>query len=66
MSFQPVYIIDGARSPFLKARNAPGPFSAGDLAVQTGRELLLRDPEFHALSLGCRRGEQMVDRRDHS
>nr|WP_240378809.1 hypothetical protein [Alcaligenes sp. HPC1271] len=44
MSFQPVYIIDGARSPFLKARNAPGPFSAGDLAVQTGRELLLRQP----------------------
>ena len=28
MAFEPVYIIDGARSPFLKARNAPGPFSA--------------------------------------
>lgn len=42
MRFEPVYIIDGARSPFLKARNAPGPFSASDLAVQTCRELLLR------------------------
>lgn len=42
MRFEPVYIIDGARSPFLKARQAPGPFSASDLAVQTGRELLLR------------------------
>ncbi|SAI65267.1 thiolase [Bordetella ansorpii] len=44
MSFQPVYVVDGARSPFLKARNAPGPFAAGDLAVQAGRALLLRQP----------------------
>lgn len=42
MSFEPVYIVDGARSPFLKSRNEPGPFSASDMAVQTGRELLLR------------------------
>uniref|UniRef100_UPI00333F8369 acetyl-CoA C-acetyltransferase n=1 Tax=Castellaniella defragrans TaxID=75697 RepID=UPI00333F8369 len=42
MAFEPVYVIDGARSPFLKARNAPGPFAASDLAVQAGRELLLR------------------------
>jgi len=42
MAFEPVYVIDGARSPFLKARNAPGPFAASDLAVQTGRGLLLR------------------------
>lgn len=57
MAFQPVYIIDGARTPFLKARNTPGPFSAADLAVQTGRELLLRQPfPPHALNeviLGC-------------
>lgn len=39
-----VFIIDGARTPFLKARNAPGPFSAGDLAVQAGQALLLRQP----------------------
>ena len=34
MGFQPVYVVDGARTPFLKGRNAPGPFSASDLAVQ--------------------------------
>ncbi len=44
MSTQAVYVIDGARSPFLKARRAPGPFAAADLAVQTGRALLLRQP----------------------
>lgn len=51
MSFEPVYIIDGARSPFLKSRNEPGPFSASDMAVQTSRELLLRQP-FDARELG--------------
>jgi acetyl-CoA C-acetyltransferase len=40
----PVYIVDGARTPFLKAKNAPGPFAASDLAVQAGRALLLRQP----------------------
>jgi len=44
MAFEPIYIVDGARTPFLKARNAPGPFSASDLAVQSARELLLRQP----------------------
>jgi len=44
MAFQPIYVVDGARTPFLKARNAPGPFSASDLAVQAARELLLRQP----------------------
>lgn len=44
MAFEPIYIVDGARTPFLKARNRPGPFSAADLAVQAGRELLLRQP----------------------
>ncbi|WP_368649396.1 acetyl-CoA C-acetyltransferase [Castellaniella ginsengisoli] len=57
MAFEPVYIIDGARSPFLKARNAPGPFSASDLAVQTGRELLLRQPfaptDLDEVVIGC-------------
>lgn len=42
-SSQPVYIVDGARTPFLKApREGPGVFSASDLAVQAGRELLSR------------------------
>lgn len=37
-----VYIVDGSRTPFLKARGVPGPFTATDLAVQTCRQLLLR------------------------
>src|SRR5216117_2376318 len=28
---EPVYIIDGARTPFLKSRNRPGPFAPTDL-----------------------------------
>lgn len=40
---RPVYIVDGARTPFLKApRNGPGLWSAADLAVTAGRELLTR------------------------
>lgn len=39
-----VYIVDGARTPFLKSRGKPGPFSASDLAVNTGKELLLSQP----------------------
>ena len=38
----PIYVVDGARTPFLKARNAPGPFSASDLSVAAGRALLTR------------------------
>ena len=39
----PVYIVDGARTPFIKARGV-GPFTPVDLAVQCGRPLLLRQP----------------------
>ena len=57
MSFQPVYIVDGARTPFLKSRNVPGPFSASDLAVQAGRALLVRQsfapPDLDEVILGC-------------
>lgn len=57
MAFEPIYIVDGARTPFLKARNTPGPFSAADLAVQAGRELLLRQPfppeAIDEVILGC-------------
>ena len=57
MTFKPVYIIDGARTPFLKARNAPGPFSASELAVQTSRSLLLRQSfnasELDEVIVGC-------------
>lgn len=53
----PVYIIDGARTPFLKARNAPGPFAAADLATAAGSALLVRQrfaPEqLDEVILGC-------------
>ena len=53
----PVYIVDGARSPFLKSRNVPGPFAASDLAVQAGRALLLRQnfaaSDLDEVILGC-------------
>ena len=54
---QDIYIIDGARTPFLKARNAPGPFAAADLATTAGRALLMRqrfDPDqLDEVILGC-------------
>lgn len=57
MAFQPVYIVDGARTPFLKARSGPGPFAASDLATQAGRALLLRQPfqprDLDEVILGC-------------
>lgn len=52
-----VYIVDGARSPFLKAKGKPGPFSASDLAVNAGKELLQRQPfaptELNSVVMGC-------------
>jgi acetyl-CoA C-acetyltransferase len=52
-----VYLVDGARTPFLKARGGPGPFSASDLALQAGRRLLLRQPfapgDLDEVILGC-------------
>ncbi|WP_316219291.1 acetyl-CoA C-acetyltransferase [Bradyrhizobium sp. SZCCHNR2026] len=52
-----VYIIDGSRTPFLKARSGPGPFTPVDLAVQCGRPLLARQPfapdRFDQVILGC-------------
>jgi acetyl-CoA C-acetyltransferase len=57
VGFQPVYVVDGARTPFLKGRNAPGPFAASDLAVQAGRALLIRQPfaasDLDEVILGC-------------
>lgn len=41
---RPVFIVDGSRTPFLKARNKPGPFPAANLAVSCGRALLARQP----------------------
>jgi len=54
---EPVYIIDGARTAFLKSRNRPGPFAASDLATDAGRALLVRqnfDPtQLDEVILGC-------------
>ena len=43
LSGRTVYVVDGARTPFLKARG-PGPFSGSSLAVQVGKTLLQRQP----------------------
>lgn len=52
-----VYLVDGNRTPFLKAKGKPGPFRASDLAVAAGRLLLSKQPfEADALDeviLGC-------------
>jgi len=53
----PIHIVDGARTPFLKSRNRPGPFAASDLATAAGRALLVRQPFFppalDEVILGC-------------
>ena len=52
-----VYIVDGSRSPFLKARGKTGPFAAADLAVQTGQALMQRQnfsaDSFDEVIMGC-------------
>jgi acetyl-CoA C-acetyltransferase len=57
MFAKPIYVVDGARTPFLKSRNRPGPFAASDLATQAGRALLARQPfspnELDEVILGC-------------
>ena len=57
MLAKPVYVVDGARTPFLKSKNRPGPFAASDLATQAGRVLLARQTfapsELDEVILGC-------------
>jgi acetyl-CoA C-acetyltransferase len=52
-----VYIVDGARTPFLKAKTERGSFSASDLAVATGRTLLARQSfsptDIDEVVMGC-------------
>ncbi len=52
-----VNIVDGSRTPFLKAGDRPGPFLASDLAVAAARPLILRQPfaalDFDEVILGC-------------
>lgn len=54
---KPVYIVDGSRTPFMKAQGFPGSWSAGDLAVQTGNALLMRQSitpdQIDEVILGC-------------
>ncbi len=54
---QSVYVVDGARSPFLRARGRPGKFAAADLALQSAQPLMLRQPfiaeELDEVILGC-------------
>lgn len=53
----PVCIVDGSRTPFLKSRGVPGPFAAADLAVYAARPLLARQPfrpeQLDEVILGC-------------
>jgi acetyl-CoA C-acetyltransferase len=39
-----VFVVDGARTPFLKAKTGLGPFTGSDLAVNAARGLLMRQP----------------------
>src|SRR3954451_19386146 len=54
---EPIYVVDGTRTPFLKSRNRPGPFSASDLATAAGKSLLARQKfaptELDEVILGC-------------
>jgi acetyl-CoA C-acetyltransferase len=52
-----VYIVDGTRTPFMKAKYTPSPFSSGDLAVYAGKALLMRQKfspeEINEVIVGC-------------
>ncbi len=54
---KPVYVVDGCRTPFLRAAGKPGPLRASDLALQSGRALLYRQPfraaEIDQVIIGC-------------
>lgn len=41
---RPIYIVDGSRTPFLRAAGRPNEFSASDLAVAASRPVLARQP----------------------
>lgn len=57
MTNKAVYIVDGSRSPFLKAPGQLGPFKASDIAVSCGQPLLMRQPfapnVFDEVIVGC-------------
>jgi len=57
MNGRKIYVVDGARTPFLKARGEPGQFSASDLAVACARPVLARQPfpasDLDEVIVGC-------------
>jgi acetyl-CoA C-acetyltransferase len=57
MPLSKVFVVDGARTPFLKSRGEPGPFSASDLAVACARPVLARQPfspeQIDEVIVGC-------------
>jgi acetyl-CoA C-acetyltransferase len=56
-NFKDVYVVDGCRTPFLKAHGRPGPFTGSDLAFAAGRALLARQPfkpaDLDEVIIGC-------------
>ncbi len=54
---RPVFVVDGGRTPFIKAKGRRGPFTASDLAVACAKPILLRQPfspeEFDEVIIGC-------------
>lgn len=54
---KPVYIVDGSRTPFLKAKGKPGNFAAVDLALGCARPLMARQPfsaeDLDEVIVGC-------------
>ena len=57
MNARTVYIVDGSRTPFLKAKGKPGDLRASDLSVAAGQQLLARQPfspaELDEVIMGC-------------
>ena len=56
-SGRPVFIVDGSRTPFLRAAGRPNAFSASDLAIAASRPLVARQPfepmDIDEVVLGC-------------
>ncbi|MFQ5994622.1 MAG: acetyl-CoA C-acetyltransferase [Acidiferrobacterales bacterium] len=57
MATRKIFVVDGARTPFLKVQGEPGPFSAADLALSAGRPVLARVPlrpcDIDEVIVGC-------------
>ena len=65
-----VFVVDGRRSPFLKAKGKPGPFTAANIAVAAARPLFAGLPinptDLDEVVAGCRKIDRFcVLRHDH-